>query len=76
MPTYQYKNLETGELYEFKQGMRDDPFTHHPETGQPIKRILSRPGIAFRGSGFYVTDSRKSEGGSSDSGGSSGKGGE
>lgn len=59
MPTYVYKNLENGEIYEFKQSMRDAPFTHHPETGVPVKRVLSAPGIAFRGSGFYVNDSRK-----------------
>ncbi|EYB66968.1 hypothetical protein DEIPH_ctg056orf0008 [Deinococcus phoenicis] len=67
MPTYVYKNLETGELYEIKQSMRDDALTQHPETGAAIKRVLSAPGIAFRGSGFYVTDSRPreaSEGGS------------
>ncbi|WP_034386251.1 FmdB family transcriptional regulator [Deinococcus sp. YIM 77859] len=58
MPTYVYKNIETGELYEIKQSMRDEPLTQHPETGAPIKRVLSTPGIAFRGSGFYVTDSR------------------
>ncbi|PYE48953.1 FmdB family zinc ribbon protein [Deinococcus yavapaiensis] len=61
MPTYQYKNLETGELYEIKQSMTEAPLTAHPETGAPIKRILSRPGIAFKGSGFYVTDSRPAE---------------
>lgn len=63
MPTYVYKNLETAETYEIKQSMRDDALTRHPETGAPIKRILSAPGIAFRGSGFYANDSRpRSEG--------------
>ena len=61
MPTYLYKNLETGEIYELQQSMRDAPFSTHPHTGAPVKRVLARPGIAFKGSGFYVTDSRKSE---------------
>ncbi|WP_103130664.1 FmdB family zinc ribbon protein [Deinococcus aerius] len=71
MPTYVYKNIETGETYEIKQSMREAPLTRHPETGAPIKRVLSAPGIAFRGSGFYVTDSRPkpSEGSSSGGGG-------
>lgn len=60
MPTYEYKNIETGEIYEFKQSMRDDALTHHPETGAAIKRIVSVPGIAFKGSGFYANDSRSS----------------
>ncbi|MBZ9750111.1 FmdB family transcriptional regulator [Deinococcus sp. HMF7604] len=63
MPTYLYKNLTTGEIYELQQSMRDDAYTVHPETGAPVKRVLARPGIAFKGSGFYVTDSRpKTEG--------------
>lgn len=61
MPTYLYKNLETGEIYELVQSMRDAAYTTHPETGVPIKRILARPGIAFKGSGFYVNDSRPKE---------------
>jgi predicted nucleic acid-binding Zn ribbon protein len=72
MPTYLYKNLETGEIYELQQSMRDDAYTAHPDSGVPVKRIVARPGIAFKGSGFYVTDSRpqargeaKKEGGSS-----------
>lgn len=63
MPIYLYKDLNTGEIYEIKQSMQDEPLQTHPETGKPIKRVLSAPGIAFKGSGFYVTDSRKSSGG-------------
>ncbi|GGQ94438.1 FmdB family zinc ribbon protein [Deinococcus ruber] len=66
MPTYEYKNIETGERYEFKQSMKDAALTHHPETGVPIRRIVSRPAIAFKGSGFYANDSRSSSGGSSE----------
>ncbi|AWT36696.1 FmdB family transcriptional regulator [Deinococcus actinosclerus] len=62
MPTYLYKNLETGEIYELQQSMRDEPYTTHPESGAPVKRVLARPGIAFKGSGFYVTDSRPKSG--------------
>ncbi|GHF62440.1 putative nucleic acid-binding Zn ribbon protein [Deinococcus metalli] len=67
MPTYLYKNIETGEIYELTQSMRDAAYTAHPETGVPVKRILARPGIAFKGSGFYANDSRKggAEGGGS-----------
>ncbi|THF84896.1 FmdB family transcriptional regulator [Deinococcus sp. KSM4-11] len=69
MPTYLYKNIETGEIYELVQSMRDDAYRTHPVSGVPVKRILARPGIAFKGSGFYANDSRK---GSSESGSSSG----
>ncbi|GGM03911.1 FmdB family zinc ribbon protein [Deinococcus aerophilus] len=82
MPTYLYKNLETGEIYELQQSMRDDAYTAHPDSGVPVKRIVARPGIAFKGSGFYVTDSRpqaRGEGaasGSSSGGSAKGTGGE
>lgn len=79
MPTYVYKNIETGELYEIKQSMRDEALTAHPDTGAAIKRVLVTPGIAFRGSGFYVTDSRpapKGEAGAGAGGSSAGGGGE
>ncbi|MBB6096626.1 putative FmdB family regulatory protein [Deinobacterium chartae] len=68
MPTYTYKNLKTEEIFEVQQRITEAPLTVHPETGDPIKRLVSRPGIAFKGSGFYVNDSRpaRSESSSAD----------
>ncbi|WP_309573066.1 FmdB family transcriptional regulator [Deinococcus sp.] len=71
MPTYLYKNIETGEIYELIQSMRDDAHTTHPQTGVPVKRILARSSIAFKGSGFYANDSRKGGGSEGSSGASS-----
>ncbi len=68
MPTYDYRCAK-GHRYE-----KQEPFgspSEHPceKCGQVVaKRQLSVPAIAFKGSGFYKTDSRKS---GSDSGGSS-----
>lgn len=61
MPTYLYKNLETGEIYELVQSMREEAYTAHPETGVPVKRVLARPGIAFKGGGFHANDYRPKE---------------
>ncbi len=72
MPTYLYKNLNSGEIHEIKQSMRDEALTQHPETGEPIKRVVARPGIAFKGSGFYVNDSRGSEKGAAQKEGAKG----
>lgn len=63
MPTYIYKNLETGEIYELKQSMKDDAYTHHPESGVAIKRLVAKPAIVFKGSGFYANDSRANNSG-------------
>ena len=62
MPIYVYRNLTTGETFEVEQRMIEPALTEHPETGDPVKRLIQPVGIAFKGSGFYVTDSRSSNG--------------
>lgn len=80
MPIYVYKNLVTGETFEIQQRITEDALTVHPETGDPVKRLVQPVGIAFKGSGFYVNDSRtstgagKSAGAGSEGAGSSGSG--
>ncbi|HGY10672.1 MAG TPA: FmdB family transcriptional regulator [Oceanithermus profundus] len=58
MPTYVYKGLESGEYFEVEQSIHDDPLTHHPQTGEPVKRVIQPVGVIFKGSGWYVKDSR------------------
>jgi putative FmdB family regulatory protein len=60
MPTYVYKNLTTGDTFEIHQPITEPALTEHPETGDPVKRVVQPVGIAFKGSGFYVNDSRGS----------------
>ena len=60
MPVYVYKNLITGETFELQQRITESALTEHPETGEPVKRLIQPVGIAFKGSGFYVTDSKSS----------------
>lgn len=62
MPVYLYRNLTTDETFELEQRITEPALTHHPETGDPVKRLIQPVGIAFKGSGFYVTDSRSSNG--------------
>lgn len=65
MPVYVYRNLTTGETFELEQRITEPALTAHPETGDPVKRLIQPVGIAFKGSGFYVTDSRKARNGAS-----------
>lgn len=58
MPVYVYRNLETGETFEYEQRITEAALSTHPETGDPVKRLIQPVGIAFKGSGFYVNDSR------------------
>ena len=60
MPIYVYKGLESGEYFEVEQSIHDDPLTHHPETGEPVKRVIQPVGVIFKGSGWYVKDSQSS----------------
>jgi putative FmdB family regulatory protein len=56
MPTYEYKR-EDGTTFEIFQSMSDDALKTCPDTGQPVKRIISGgSGLVFKGTGFYVTD--------------------
>ncbi len=47
MPTYVYEvineNGEPGERFEVIQRISDPPLTHHPETGQPVRRVIQAP---------------------------------
>jgi predicted nucleic acid-binding Zn ribbon protein len=58
MPVYVYRNLKTNEKFEIEQRITEPALTAHPETGDPVKRLIQPVGIAFKGSGFYVNDSK------------------
>jgi len=48
MPIYVYEVLETGEHFECHQSMREDPLTHHPETKQPMRRVILAPNLGVK----------------------------
>jgi predicted nucleic acid-binding Zn ribbon protein len=60
MPIYVYKNINTGETFEIEQRITEAALKVHPKTGEPVIRLIQPVGIAFKGSGFYVNDSRGS----------------
>ncbi len=59
MPTYEYECNRCKAVYELRQGF-DAETTHKcEECGKgTAKRILHAPKVLFKGSGWYVTDSR------------------
>ena len=63
MPIYRYRNLTTNETFELEQRITESALTQDPKTGDPVKRLIQPVGIAFKGSGFYVNDSRKDSAG-------------
>ena len=60
MPKYVYQGLNTGVTFELEQRITEAALTHHPETNEPVKRLIGRPAISFKGSGFYANDSKSS----------------
>jgi len=65
MPIYEYQCEECGVRFERMQHMSADPLDTCPECSGQIHRVISPAGIIFKGSGFYVTDNRKSSSGRS-----------
>ena len=72
VPTYEYRCDSCRRRYERRESF-SAPSTHACERcGKgTATRILHAPTVVFKGSGFYVNDSRKSESGSSKSSGDS-----
>ena len=60
MPTYEYKCLNCGKIFELFQSMNAEPIKHCPECNGPVKRLIGTgAGPIFKGSGFYQTDYKK-----------------
>ncbi|AEJ61901.1 regulatory protein, FmdB family [Spirochaeta thermophila DSM 6578] len=61
MPTYEYECTSCGHVFEAFQSISEEPIRECPECGNTVRRLISGgTGIIFKGSGFYVTDSKKS----------------
>jgi putative FmdB family regulatory protein len=65
MPIYVYQGLTSGDTFELEQRISEAALTTHPTTGEPVKRLIGRPAISFKGSGFYANDSKSSATGNS-----------
>lgn len=55
MPTYVYETVPEGgtpaDRFEVRQGMAEAPLTRHPETGVPVRRVVSGGLATFTGAG-------------------------
>jgi putative FmdB family regulatory protein len=60
MPTYEYECQTCHQRVEAVQSFSDAPLTVHEGCGGELRKVFSAVGIAFKGSGFYKTDSRSS----------------
>ena len=63
MPTYEYR-CPKGHEFEAFQRITSEPVAECPVCGEKAERLLSAgTGLIFKGSGFYITDYKKSSGG-------------
>ena len=73
MPTYVYACDSCGTQFERFQSFKDEPLQTCPSCASAVRRVFQPVGIVFKGSGWYVTDSRKSNSATVSSDDSAGK---
>jgi len=61
MPIYTYECEECGARFEARQSFNDTPLTVCPTCEGKIHRVIQSVGVVFKGSGFYVNDSRSKQ---------------
>ena len=61
MPIYEYECKECGQRFEKMQPVTAEPLTECINCGKcPVRRVFHPVGVIFKGSGWYINDSRKS----------------
>jgi putative FmdB family regulatory protein len=60
MPLYDYACTKCGRVHEIRHGFDETPEGRCDACGAPLRRVFNPAPILFKGSGFYVTDSRQS----------------
>jgi putative FmdB family regulatory protein len=58
MPTYQYLCRDCGHSFEHFQRFSEDALTDCPTCDGSVQRVIQNVGVVFKGSGWYVNDSR------------------
>ncbi|WP_035833184.1 FmdB family zinc ribbon protein [Jonesia quinghaiensis] len=60
MPSYAYRCKTCGHSFDIYQSFSDSALTTCPQCEGPLRKVFSTPGVTFKGSGFYRTDSASS----------------
>ena len=56
MPIYEYSCTKCGHTFEEMQKFSDPPVTKCRKCKGKVEKVLSPPGLLFKGTGWYVTD--------------------
>lgn len=63
MPLYEYRCDACGTVFEVIQKFSDEPIQSHDGCGGRVRRLISPPAFQFKGSGWYITDYARKDGG-------------
>jgi putative FmdB family regulatory protein len=61
MPLYEYECRQCGHRFEVIQKFSDTPVAECEKCRGPVQKLLSAPGLQFKGSGWYITDHTQKE---------------
>ena len=61
MPTYHYACSSCSHEFDQYQSFTEDALTVCPSCDGFIRRVIQPVGVVFKGTGWYLTDSRKSD---------------
>jgi putative FmdB family regulatory protein len=59
VPLYDYQCKSCQDVTEVRHGFKETFEGSCPKCGGEMARVFNPAGIVFKGSGFYITDSRK-----------------
>jgi putative FmdB family regulatory protein len=59
MPLYDYACTKCGRTFEVRRGFNEKHEDPCAACGAPVRRVFNAAPVLFKGSGFYVTDSRR-----------------
>ena len=59
MPLYDYACTKCGRTFEVRRGFDETHEEPCAVCGAPVRRVFNAAPVLFKGSGFYVTDSRR-----------------
>ena len=59
MPLYTYRCKECEHQFDIRQSFSEDALVDCPNCEQPaLRKVINQVGVVFKGSGFYVNDSK------------------
>ena len=76
MPIYEYRCEKCQHQFDLLQKITDEPVKECPECGGPVSKLISSTSFILKGSGWYVTDYGKGNGGKNGNGKKAGSAGE